>query len=324
MIPLRDTTQSKSVPIVNYSLICMNIFFFLVQIAQGSELARFDYLYGLVPARYFTWDAYDSFGIGHQSLSFFSYMFLHGGFFHLLGNMWFLYVFGDNVEDHLGPFRYLVFYLLCGIASGLFHMLFNTGSNIPVIGASGAIAGVMGAYIILYPHAKVLTLVPIIIIPFFFEIPAYIFLGLWFLIQFFNAATTPAFASGVAWWAHVGGFVFGAAFLKLSGKIPHTGITEMTRHVTERRKTPMLQVIRPMGPADDPNLYGTMVITPFEAVHGARKIVNIPWGFQKRLYKVTVPPDTRAGNILRLNGLGKIMRDGSRGDMLLSVQVAGE
>ena len=203
-------------------------------------------------------------------------------------------------------------------------MVFNADSDIPVIGASGAIAGVMGAYIVLYPKAKILTLVPVIIIPFFFEIPAFIFLGLWFLIQFFNAATTPAFASNVAWWAHVGGFAFGAGFLKLSGRIPHTGISQITRNITERKKTPMLQVIRPIGPVDDPNLYGTMVITPFEAVHGTRKIVNIPWGFQKRLYKVTVPPGTGEGTILRLSGLGKITQDGNRGDMLLTVRVAGE
>ncbi len=323
MIPIRDTNPSGTVPVVTYSLICVNIFFFLVQMSQGSNLPRFDYVYGLVPARYFTWEAYSYFGYLHQLLSFFSYMFLHGGFFHLLGNMWVLYVFGDNVEDRLGPYRYLAFYLLCGLASGLIHLIFNFRANIPVIGASGAIAGIMGAYFILYPSAKVLTLFPVIIIPFFFEIPAFVFLGLWFLIQFFNAAMTPAYASGVAWWAHVGGFAFGAVFLKFFGKIPDTGISRMTKQMTARRGTPRLQVIHAGGPPDDRNLYGNIEISSYESLRGATKIVNIPWGFQKRLYKVSVPPGTGDGNTLRLSGLGKISPDGGRGDVLLTVKVNG-
>ena len=140
-----------------------------------------------MPARYTIPHISDYFTHGQQLFSFFSYMFLHGGFWHLLGNMWTLYIFGDNVEDHLGSVRYLAFYLLCGIASAVSHFMLNAASNVPTIGASGAIAGVMGAYFILHPGARILTLVPIVFIPLFFEIPAFIFLGIWFLIQFISA-----------------------------------------------------------------------------------------------------------------------------------------
>jgi len=145
---------------------------------------------------------------------------MHGGFFHILGNMWFLYIFGDNVEDRLGHFRYLAFYLLCGLASGISHLVLNWTSQIPTIGASGAIAGVMGAYFILYPKAKVLTLVPIFFFIQFVEIPAFLFLGFWILFQFLSAATSSAQAGGIAWWAHVGGFIFGIIFLKLFQRLP--------------------------------------------------------------------------------------------------------
>jgi membrane associated rhomboid family serine protease len=129
--------------------------------------------------------------------------------------MWMLYIFGDNVEDHLGPFRYVAFYFLCGIFSGAFHLFTNIHSNVPVIGASGAIAGVMGAYLLLYPGARILTLIPIFIFPLFIEIPAYFFLGFWFLLQFLNAAGSIHGASEIAWWAHVGGFMAGLLLHRL-------------------------------------------------------------------------------------------------------------
>jgi hypothetical protein len=191
----------------------------------------------------------------------------------------------------------------------------------PVIGASGAIAGVMGAYFILHPRSKILTLVPIIIIPFFFEIPAFFFLGLWFVLQFVSAAGTHGEVSGIAWWAHIGGFVFGIVLLKLFRAFPSTGFSESLRHATERKKTPGLQIVRPSGPADDFNLYGEIHVSPLEALRGARKIVNIPWGFQRRIYRVNVPPGVRDGTALRLRNLGKIMPDGGRGDLLLKVKV---
>jgi membrane associated rhomboid family serine protease len=321
MIPLRDTIPSKTVPIVNYGIIGLNILIYIVQYFIVNDPLQFDLYYGLVPARFSnpTMAAYFSFG--HQVFSFVSYMFLHGGFLHLIGNLWFLYIFGDNVEDNLGPVKYLFFYLLCGITAGFFHMIFNFSSPLPVIGASGAIAGVMGAYFILYPSARILTLFPIFIIPFFFEIPAFVFLGLWFMLQFFNAALTPSYVSGVAWWAHVGGFVVGIFLLKIFGKMPEMGISRFTRQITERKTSYRLQVIQPSGPPSDPNLYGILTITEYEAINGAAKVINIPWGFYSQLFRVWIPPNTREGNIIRLRGLGKRTPDGTRGDVLLTVTV---
>ena len=151
MIPIRDTIQSKNYPIVNTIIIAANVLVYLVQLTQGDRLNQFIITYGLVPARYSVPQIAAYFTIGQQVLSFFSFMFLHGGFWHLLGNMWSLYIFGDNVEDRLGPLRYLLFYLLCGFLSGVSHLFVNWHSQVPTIGASGAIAGVMGAYLLLFP-----------------------------------------------------------------------------------------------------------------------------------------------------------------------------
>ncbi|MBL7180642.1 MAG: rhomboid family intramembrane serine protease [Pseudomonadota bacterium] len=321
MIPIRDTIPSKNYPVVNNTIIGINVVIFLVELAQGSGLDRFIYIYGLVPARYSVPQISSYFNMFQQVFSILSFMFLHGGFWHLLGNMWSLYIFGDNVEDRLGSLRYLLFYLLCGLTSGLTHLIFNLHSNIPTIGASGAIAGVMGAYLILYPHSKILTLIPIIFIPWFVEIPAFFFLGFWFVLQFINAAGTRAGAAGIAWWAHIGGFVFGILFLKMFFALPATGISDQLRRVTAKRKTDRLQVIRPVGPGSDHHLYGTIAITSFEALAGTSKLVNIPWGFQKRLVRVVVPPGIKEGGNLRLKGLGKIMPDGQRGDLYLRVAI---
>ncbi|NQT69833.1 MAG: rhomboid family intramembrane serine protease [Desulfobacteraceae bacterium] len=321
MIPIRDTIPSKNYPVVNNALIGINVVIFLVQMAQGPGLERFIYVYGLVPARYSTPQVSSYFTWFQQVFAVISFMFLHGGFWHLLGNMWSLYIFGDNVEDRLGPFRYLGFYLICGIASGLFHLIFNFHSNVPTIGASGAIAGVMGAYLILYPHSKILTLIPIIFIPWFVEIPAFFFLGFWFVMQFINAAGSHGAGAGIAWWAHVGGFAFGIIFLKLLVALPETGVGHKIRKVTAKRKTERLQVIRPIGPGSDPHLYGTIAITSFEALAGTSKLVNIPWGFKKRLIKVVVPPGVKEGSKLRLKSMGKITPEGHRGDLFLKVSI---
>ena len=320
MIPIRDTLPSRNRPVVTQAIIGLNVLVFLLQMAQGSEVGRFVYIYGLVPARYVVPELKAYFSPAQQVFSFVSFMFLHGGFFHLLFNMWSLYIFGDNVEDRLGPIRYLIFYLLCGMASGLFHLVTNIYSNVPTIGASGAVAGVMGAYFILHPGARILTLIPIIFIPWFVEIPAFIFLGVWFLLQLLNAAGSQG-AGGIAWWAHIGGFIFGIVFLKLALKIPTAGLTEHIKPYTARKKSHRLQVIHPGGAGDDPNLYGTIELTPVEAYLGARKIVNIPWGFQKRLVKVTVPPGMENGKMLKLSGMGKVTSNGQRGDLLLKVRV---
>jgi membrane associated rhomboid family serine protease len=320
MIPLRDTIQSKSYPVVNTIIIATNVLIYLVEMTQGRGLSRFIFTYGLVPARYSVPEIGAYFTIGQQVLSLFSFMFIHGGFWHLLGNMWCLYIFGDNVEDRLGSVRYLVFYMLCGCASGFSHLLINWHSRVPTIGASGAIAGIMGAYFILYPRSRILTFIPIFFIPYFMEVPAYIFLGIWFLLQFLSAAGTPAQGGGIAWWAHIGGFVFGIVFLKLFLRIPETGVTPRVRHKTTKQKTHRLQTIRTSGSAADPHLYGTIVITPQEARSGTLKLVNIPWGFQKRLFRVTVPPGIHHGTTLRLEGMGKQVGE-RRGDLYLKVMI---
>ena len=318
MIPLRDTTQSKTYPIVNNALIGINVLIFLVQLAQGGNLDRFIFIYGLVPARYSVPGVAAYFTTAQQLFSFVSFMFLHGGFLHLLGNMWSLYIFGDNVEDQVGHFRYLLFYLLCGIASGISHLVFNMYSNAPTIGASGAIAGVMGAYIVLHPKSRILTLIPIFFIPYFVEIPAFFFLGLWFVLQFINAAGSRGDVSGIAWWAHIGGFVLGILFLKLFSAIPST---RRAGTITEKKRTHRLQMVRPVRRDNDPHLYGTIHISWFESLTGTQKMVNVPWGFQKRLVRVTVPQGTKEGSLLRLKGMGKPTVNGQRGDLLLKVVI---
>ncbi|MCS7228907.1 MAG: rhomboid family intramembrane serine protease [Candidatus Kryptonium sp.] len=213
MIPLKDTIPSRSYPIVTLTLITVNVLVFLFELSLGESLSEFFDIFGVVPATYF--ELRES---GAPFLliyyPFFTSMFLHGGWMHLIGNMIYLWVFGDNVEDRMGHFRYLLFYVLCGVAAGLAHVYTNPHSEIPAVGASGAISGVLGAYFVLFPHSRVITLIPIF---FFFdlvEISAFVFLGLWFLIQFFSGvaslgAATYATSGGVAWWAHIGGFVAG-------------------------------------------------------------------------------------------------------------------
>ncbi len=321
MIPIRDAIPSKNRPVANYTLIGLNVVLYMVQLSHGAVNDPFIYIYGLVPARYSTPHIADYFTRGQQLWSFISYMFLHGGIWHLLGNIWSLYIFGDNVEDRLGPFRYLAFYLLCGVFSGAAHLMLNFHSNVPTIGASGAIAGVMGAYLILYPRAKILTLWPIIFIPFFFEIPAFIFLGIWFLIQFINAAGAYGDVTGIAWWAHVGGFAGGVLFLKLFLLAPSVGASEKARGALARKKTSKLQVIRPAPTDRDFHLYGDIVITRSEAFAGTRKLVNIPRGFRNRLIRVTSPPGMKEGAMLRLRGLGGWTPDGARGNLFLKVRI---
>jgi len=321
MIPLRDTVASKNYPIVNISLIVINVAAFLLQLSFENDLDRFVYYYGLVPARYFVPKISTYFSFEQQTFSFLSYMFLHGGFLHLLGNMWSLYIFGDNVEDRLGSLRYLAFYLLCGITSGFSHLILNIDSNIPTIGASGAIAGVMGAYFILYPNSKILTLIPILFIPWFIEIPAFFFLGFWFVMQFINATGSQGSAAGIAWWAHIGGFLFGILFLKILQMLPNIGISERVEKVTVRKRTQRLQVIRPGGSDTGPNLYGVIRIKRFEALIGCGKVVNISMGFNKRLIKIKIPPGVNQGQKLRLHSQGKKMPDGTKGDLLLKVVI---
>jgi len=217
MFPLKDTVRAREVPLVNWLLIAANVFAFLVETWLGPRgLERFVWALGVVPARFL-----DHLAL-REVLTIFTSMFLHGGWFHLISNMWALYLFGDNVEDRMGHFRYLVFYLLTGTVASLTHIFFNPGSRIPTVGASGAISGVLGAYLVLFPTARVVTLVPLwFFFPWFVEIPALIYLGMWFISQLFNGLFALAAPSvigtygGVAWWAHVGGFVAGLLLVKV-------------------------------------------------------------------------------------------------------------
>src|SRR6266581_2542975 len=194
MIPLRDDQPTFSTPFTNYFLIVLNVLAFLWELSVGMESSRalnaFIAEFGMVPRHtvaVLTGNSYDS--PATAILPFFTSMFLHGSLFHLAGNMLFLWIFGDNVEDYLGHFTYLLFYLGAGIAGALLHVMFNWTSAIPTVGASGAIAGVMGAYFVLYPKARVLTLVPFFFV-FFVWLPAWIVLGYWFLAQFLGGAAT--------------------------------------------------------------------------------------------------------------------------------------
>ncbi len=321
IFPIRDITPSKTFPVVNNSLIGINVVLFLIQLSQGPGQDHFIYLYGLVPAKFTIPQVSAYFSTWQQILCLFTFMFLHGGFMHLIGNMWFLYIFGDNVEDRLGSLRYLLFYLLCGMASGLVHLLFNAHSNVPTIGASGAIAGVMGAYFILYPGSRILTMILIIFIPWFVEIPAFFLIGIWFVFQFLNAAGSAGQAGGVAWWAHIGGFVFGVLFLKLFDRLPSFGVSDRLRQTTEKKRSHRFQVVKTGRGETEGDLFGTLTITQYEALVGAKKLVTVPWGLQKRLYNVIIPQGITDGQVLRLRGIGKPRADGNRGDMMLKIKI---
>ena len=321
MIPIRDTIPSRNYPVINLLLVAANIFFYLVEMSQGEALNRFIYTYGLVPARYSIHGIAIHFSLSQQILSFISFMFLHGSFWHLLGNMWFLYIFGDNVEDRLGHLRYFFFYLLCGVSSALTHLFFNQSSMMPTIGASGAIAGVMGAYFVLYPRARIVTLIPIIFIPYFVELPAAIFLGIWLFMQFISATLTSMEAGNIAWWAHIGGFIFGALFLKLFLLMPEQGISRKLSQATVIRSTPRLHITRPVSHTDDSDLYADISITKEEAARGVKKLISIPIGYQKKPLFLNIPPATADGTRLSLAGMGKKTDNGERGDLYLNVNV---
>ncbi len=215
MIPLRDNVRSSTAPLVTVALIAINLLVFLHERALGPHLERFVLAYGLVPARLVHWpgDPLDP----ARFLPLLTSMFWHGGWLHLLGNLLYLWIFGDNVEDKLGHGRYLVFYLLGGLGAALVQIVLAPESRLPTIGASGAIAAVLGAYLVSFPRSRVLTFIPIFFVPWVVEIPAVVYLAGWFLIQILSGLLSlhsPAFG-GVAWGAHVGGFLAGIALVKI-------------------------------------------------------------------------------------------------------------
>jgi len=214
MIPLRDKNPSEKFPLVTIVLIVINVLIFIYQLTLREKLTPFFNHYALIPADIVFFGKPQATLIHHIFLPFVSSMFLHGGWLHVIGNMWYLWIFGDNIEDRLGHVRFFIFYLTCGIGAALTHVILNPHSSVPCVGASGAIAGVLGAYLICFPFARVVTLVPIFFYLTVIEVPAVILLVFWFVLQFFSgtlsiAVTAQTGGGGVAWWAHVGGFIFG-------------------------------------------------------------------------------------------------------------------
>lgn len=202
MFPIRDHNPSGRTPFVTYALIALNVGIFLAYfpMLQEPALTRFFYDWGLVPR-------FISEGVALHGMV--THMFLHGGWMHIIGNMLFLFIFGDNMEDEMGHFGFALFYLLSGLAAAALQFAASPYSEVPMVGASGAIAGVMGGYLLLFPKARVDVLIIIVIFFRIFPIPAWIVLGIWFALQVFNGAVTPTDGGGVAYWAHAGGFVAG-------------------------------------------------------------------------------------------------------------------
>ena len=215
MIPIRDTIPSKNTPVGTWILIMANSVVFVFELMMPEPvLEAFFYFFGIVPARYShpEWASWVGLPLDDY-WPFVTSMFLHGGWLHIIGNMWTLWIFGDNVEDRMGTARFLVFYFICGLAAGLVHFFTNIDSTIPTVGASGAIAGVLGAYFLLYPQSRVIVLIPLFFLPLFIEVPAITYLGFWILSQIFSGTLSlalPEDVGGVAFWAHVGGFIAGA------------------------------------------------------------------------------------------------------------------
>jgi membrane associated rhomboid family serine protease len=220
MFPLRDSVPTRSVPVVTRTLILINVLVFFIELALPQEaLEQVFYLFGIVSARFTHPDWAASVGFPVDTYwPLLTHQFLHGGWLHIISNMWTLWIFGDNVEDRMGPVRFGMFYLLCGVLAGLTQLLSSPHSTMPSVGASGAIAGVLGAYFLLFPTARLVVMIPILFFPFFFEIPAVLYLGVWFLSQLFSgtlALASPERVGGIAWWAHIGGFAGGMLLFRL-------------------------------------------------------------------------------------------------------------
>jgi membrane associated rhomboid family serine protease len=216
LIPIQDTIPRRNPPVATYLLILINSLAFMFEVMLPPPMReQLFYLFGVVPARYTHPDWAVWVGLPVDDYwPFFTSMFLHGGWLHIIANMWTLWIFGDNVEDRMGPVRFVIFFLLCGFAAGIVHWFMNADSTIPAVGASGAIAGVLGAYFVLFPHARVIVMLPVLFFPVFFALPAVTYLGFWALSQVFSGTLSlaqPGDVGGVAFWAHAGGFVAGMA-----------------------------------------------------------------------------------------------------------------
>jgi len=211
MIPIRDQIVTRRVPVVNYLLIALNIIVFLIMWLAGPAQEALVFQLALIPANF-----QDGVDVGDVT-DIFTSMFMHAGFAHIAGNMLYLWIFGDNVEDRLGPVRYLAFYLTGGVVASLAHLITNPGSQIPTVGASGAIAAVLGAYLVLFPQSRIVTFIPLGFFMRLAVVPAVLVLGFWFVMQLFSGlmALGGPDVGGVAFWAHIGGFVAGVVMAKL-------------------------------------------------------------------------------------------------------------
>lgn len=235
MFPIQTNIPNRFFPIVTWTLIGVNVFVFMIEISLPKEvLEGMFYLFGLVPARYSHPDwAYWAGLHADNYWPFFTNMFLHGGWLHLIGNMWTLYIFGGNVENRMGRWNFLWFYLLCGIAASITHYYININSTVPSLGASGAISGVMAAFALLYPRGKIVFFIPLLFIPFFFELSAFFYIFVWFFGQIFNGTFSLMLSqntAGIAFWAHVGGFIAGLALLPVFARKKYKPAEDMADH----------------------------------------------------------------------------------------------
>jgi membrane associated rhomboid family serine protease len=238
MIPIRDNVPAANFPVVMWGLIAANTLIYLMERTLSEDQLNWLFvLFGVVPARFYP--ALDASAIP----SLITTAFLHGSFLHLLANMWTLYLFGDNVEDRMGPGRFIVFYLTCAVVASVTHIVTNPGAVVPAIGASGAISGVTGAYLVMYPRARILVLIPIIFLPFFFELSSLLYIGFWFLMQLLSGTAVlfsgTSAVGGVAFWAHIGGFIAGVVLYRffLKPDIDHIDANEFPAESVWQRRS---------------------------------------------------------------------------------------
>lgn len=216
MFPIHDAIRSRHAPWITRALVIANGIVFFLELRQGPAIEGFLYRFGVVPSHWLVTSPNDLLYFPQLFLTLVTSQFLHGGFFHLISNLWYLWIFADNVEDCLRPSRFLFLYIGSGVVAALVHMFISPTSSIPMVGASGAIAGVLGAYLVLFPSARVVTVIPLGFFWRTIQVPAFVFLGIWFLLQWFQGLLSigqVADVGGVAFWAHVGGFISGMLFI---------------------------------------------------------------------------------------------------------------
>jgi membrane associated rhomboid family serine protease len=219
LFPLKDDNPTTITPYVTVALIAANVLVFFYQLSLGERLDQFIYQYGAIPAVILGSQTLPADMVAiPATLSLFTSMFMHGGFMHIIGNMLYLWIFGNNIEDAMGHVKFILFYFITGLAASMAHLLSDVSSTIPTVGASGAISGVLGAYLLLYPRAQVMTFLMLFYFIRLMYIPAGLVLGFWFLLQIVNSVISGAGGGGVAWWAHIGGFVAGMALVGIFKK----------------------------------------------------------------------------------------------------------